>query len=307
MENQFIITAFYHFTDISDALEKLKSELYLIAEENILSGLIIVAPEGCNGTIAGPKHGIEKFQQELPKLLKVDSVNFKNSRSSHNPFRRFKVKTRPEIVTIGDPNIIPNGKNNHLTPKEWDQVIESEEDYVLLDTRNWYETEVGIFKNALDPNISTFQEFPEFVANSGIPKDKKVLMYCTGGIRCEKALIEMQRQGYENVYQLDGGILKYFEESPHKHFDGECFVFDHRVAVDQELQPSRKFDLCCHCGQPAAEKISCLHCKSDAIICSQCKEIEHRNTCSKNCAHHHQIGTKNRKLRPVLFENEQTF
>lgn len=157
---------------------------------------------------------------------------------------------------------------------------------MLLDTRNVYETAIGKFRGAVDPKLQKFSEFSDFVTASDIPKNKKVLMYCTGGIRCEKASLEMQRLGFEDVYQLSGGILKYLEEFPDGPFEGECFVFDHRVAVDKNLRPSKQYKLCPHCGNPGDKSISCRKCGAQAIICDGCANNEYKVSCSKNCAHH---------------------
>jgi UPF0176 protein len=167
---------------------------------------------------------------------------------------------------------------------------------VVLDTRNDYEVDIGKFKNARDFRTKEFQEFPESLKQSDIHPDQKVLIYCTGGIRCEKAILAMEEQGYKNVYQLDGGILNYLKEYPDGAFDGECFVFDYRVAVDSRLEPSQQYTLCPHCGQPAGGPvIQCEQCGRDEVICSSCT-ASGEATCSKNCSHHRKIGSKSRKV-----------
>jgi UPF0176 protein len=212
----------------------------------------------------------------------------KESSSTTPPFKRFKVKTREEIVTLGKPDILPlSSADTHLSPEEWHQAL-LDEDVIVIDTRNWYETKLGKFKKAIDPELDEFQQWPEYLQKSELPKDKKILIYCTGGIRCEKAIVEMHNQGFENVYQLEGGILNYLQKYPEQSFEGECFVFDHRVAVDQNLQPSQKYKMCPHCGQPGETVISCLECESKAIVCEACRKEKAQNTCSKNCAYHYQ-------------------
>ncbi len=281
------ITAFYKFIKIQESeINRVQSDLLKAGELASLTGLIILASEGVNGTISSTPLELENFKLSLAQILKCSNIQFKNSWAEKNPFRRFKVKIRPEIVTIGDPNLHPGeGKNNHLTPTEWNNVIENE-DVILIDTRNQYETELGKFNGALDPNLNTFQDFANFVDAANLPKDKKILMYCTGGIRCEKAILEMQRKGYENVFQLEGGILKYIEEYPNKYYQGECFVFDHRVSVDQDLTPSKKFHLCAHCGNPGDQIIPCQNCSSPSKICTACSNSPHLLSCSKNCSYH---------------------
>jgi UPF0176 protein len=194
------------------------------------------------------------------RLLKSDIV-FKDSSADALVFKRWSVKIKPEIVAIKKSEIRPHGKHRHLTPAEWQQMLERD-DVILLDARNDYEVAIGKFRGAIDPSIKHFSDFPAYVKQASIPKDKKVLMYCTGGIRCEKAIIAMEAKEYEHVYQLEGGILAYLEQFPEQSFEGECFVFDHRVAVDQHLRPSQQFVLCVECGNPTKES-SCLSCTNN--------------------------------------------
>lgn len=288
--DKFAVTTFYKFINIpARDLPALKARLTESALKNGIKGLLLIGTEGCNATIAGSPEGLSSYKNILQADPLIGELVFKDSLSSRMPFRRFKADIRQEIVTIKQEDAIPGSPvNNHLSPAEWNAVLKSGEDVVLLDTRNVYETEIGIFRGATDMNLRKFSEFPDKVRDLGIPRDKKVLMYCTGGIRCEKAIIDMQKEGYRNVFQLEGGILKYLEEFPGDLYEGECFVFDHRVAVDQNLKPSSQYKLCPHCGNPAKEKISCLKCSVPAIVCHHClKQGDKRHTCSKNCAHHY--------------------
>lgn len=282
----FQLTAFYKFTPLAaERVPILRQELEVWAEQHQLIGLIILATEGCNGTVAGSKETIAAFKQLLQGYAEIGPVIFKDSWAEKQPYRRFKIDVRPEIVTFdGVTTLQGEGIAKHLTPSEWQQMLASDPDVVVLDTRNTYEADIGKFKGAIVPPIAKFSQFPEFVRTSGIPKTKKVLMYCTGGIRCEKASLEMLRQGYPEVYQLGGGILKYLEEFPDADFEGECFVFDHRVSVDQKLMPSKRYKLCPHCGNPATEKISCNKCGTSAVVCQGCLSQASGHACSKNCA-----------------------
>ena len=160
--------------------------------------------------------------------------------------------------------------------------------------RNRYEIEIGKFQSAIDFGIDEFSEFPEKLSQSGLDKNAPVLMYCTGGIRCEKALIHMREQGYTDVAQLDGGILNYLKEIPESDFTGECFVFDYRVAVDTQLEPTKQYRLCPHCGQPAKTPLSCVQCGRAEVICTAC-HTQGQRTCSKNCAHHASIQSSSSK------------
>lgn len=296
------IAAFYHFQSVpADQVETLAETLEAKGVEMGLKGLIIFATEGINGTICGEPTALDSYLDWAAEHLGFPKLPRKYSEAGDYVFRKFKVRIREEIVTLGKPEVqpLPPKSATHLSPDEWDAMM-AREDVIVLDTRNWYETRIGKFKNAMDPDIEEFTEFSEYVQQAGIPKDKKVLIYCTGGIRCEKAIVEMHNQGFNEVYQLDGGILNYLAQKPNKNFEGECFVFDQRVAVDQELKPTRYYHMCPHCGQPADQEMTCLRCDDPAVICVTCKEKgNHLHTCSKNCAHHYQMkpGVKGRPQR----------
>lgn len=276
------ITAFYAFLPFSqEQLKDTQAELKQFGADHDMRGLVLLAPEGINGTVSGTAEVIAEWKQYLTN--KFGPIVFKDSGADRKVFRRWLVKLKPEIVCIKKEEIKPSGKHGHLTPEEFHKAL-AEEDIVIIDTRNDYEVAIGKFQGAVDPGIKKFHEFPEYVAKSNIPKDKKVLMYCTGGIRCEKALLAMEEQGYNNVYQLEGGILAYLQKFPQGKFLGECFVFDHRVAVDQHLQPSQTYGLCPHCGDPGDVTIRCF-CGKQQKICALCMQKEEaRNTCSKRCA-----------------------
>lgn len=304
----YFISTFYKFKKDPQP-EKTKLFLETLARETDSRGLIIIGPEGFNATIcAKTTESFEKFKAHIRDYFATPDLFFKDSISNVCPFRRFKVKIRDEIVTLGDTTLVPydlDGKNHHLSPTEWNHVMKNE-DHVIIDTRNWYETKIGTFKGALNPMTDQFTEFPKFLESKNIPKDKKVLIFCTGGIRCEKGILEVQKQGYENVYQLYGGILNYLKEYPEDQFEGECFVFDHRVAVDQHIQPTKEFRLCPHCGQPGKTKIECKRCDTIELICEDCATLEFKQvTCSKNCAHHFELHPERKAQRQILpYENE---
>ncbi len=305
----YYVTTFYKFLRLEETL-RVKSDLEAKAEELNIKGLIIIGSEGFNSTIAAPSEiAFANWKKFIQDYFNQPDLFFKDSTSDKTPFRRFKVKIREEIVTTGIPEIMPpDCKNHHLSPAEWNRVMKEEtEEIAIIDTRNWYEYKIGTFKGALNPNIEKFTDFPEYIESQGIPKDKKMLIFCTGGIRCEKGILELQKQGYDNVYQLDGGILNYIKEFPNDQFEGECFVFDHRVALDQNLQPSKQYGLCPHCGQPSEIKVTCKRCDTDELICVECSEVEFKKeTCSKNCAHQFQLHPDRKGPRQVVpFEIEK--
>lgn len=281
------VTSFYKFVPIEESvLPSRKLALESVSRREDLNGLVILAPEGCNGTVSGSAEGLERFRIALYTFFGSSEWSFKDSRATKDPFPRFKVRIRKEIVTSGDPQIRPSGSfHRHLSPAEWQAYLESGEEIVVLDTRNRYETALGTFEGAIVPDIQNFQELPAFLDRANLPHDKPILMYCTGGIRCEKAILEMERRGFENVYQLDGGILRYLEQFPFRSFTGECFVFDGRVALDQQLRPTTEWSLCPHCGDPGREWIECVVCGKAARICSTCLPEAGRRTCSHDCTY----------------------
>lgn len=283
MSAPFHIAAFYHFTPLDHAaVNTLCVQLKAFGKEQNMRGLVLIAHEGINGTVCGSAEAIDAWKQLLTE--RFGPMRFNDSTAATHVFPRWLVKIKQEIVAIKRDDIQPSGPDNHLTPQEWEQMMNND-DVVIIDTRNDYEYEMGAFKGAINPGIKHFSEFPAFVQKSGIPKDKKVMMYCTGGIRCEKALVAMKKEGYKNVFQLSGGILGYLKALPNKSFEGECFVFDHRVGVDQELKPSSTFGLCSHCGCPAKQEITCSKCSTPAMICVSCVAKGEPHACSKNCRH----------------------
>ncbi len=252
MFSPITITAGYVFHPIAQsALPELQKELLRFGRAHDMRGLTLLAPEGINGTVCGSKEAIAEWKHYLTE--KFGPIVFKDSTADAPVFKRWSVKIKPEIVAIKIDAVKPAGHRNHLTPQEWDQMLQ-QDDVTVIDTRNHFEVTVGKFQNAIDPQIQSFSEFPEFVRTSGIPNDQKVMMYSTGGIRCEKALIAMEQDGYKNVFQLEGGILAYLQQFPEKAFKGECFVFDKRVAVDQHLQPSKIYGMCPHCSDPVHKR-----------------------------------------------------
>jgi UPF0176 protein len=308
-KSAYFISTFYKFQKDPNP-EATQLFLENLAAKTNSRGLIIIGHEGFNATICSKTNeSFEEFKQQIRDYFKTPDLFFKDSRSTVSPFRRFKVKIRDEIVTLGDTSLVPYGLDtspSHLSPEEWNQVMKND-DPIIIDTRNWYETKLGTFKGAINPMTDKFTEFPKFLESRNIPKDKKVLIFCTGGIRCEKGILEVQKQGYQNVYQLYGGILNYLQEKPNDQFEGECFVFDHRVAVDQTMQPTNQYSLCPHCGQPGKTEVDCKRCDTHQMICEDYAQIEFKkDTCSKNCAHHFELHPERKAERqPVPYESEE--
>ncbi len=266
-----IVAAMYRFVALPD-YQDLREPLLSFCVSRDIKGTLLLAAEGINGTVSGTREGIDALLNYLRQDPRLEAIEHKESLHETLPFYRMKVKLKKEIVTMGVEGIDPNKVvGTYVEPKDWNDLI-SDPDVVLVDTRNDYECAIGTFKNAINPKTTTFREFPEYVKNHLNPAEhKKVAMFCTGGIRCEKSTAYLKEQGFDEVYHLKGGILKYFEEVPEAQslWDGECFVFDNRVAVDHNLEKGQ-YDQCHGCRRPITEQdkqsphyqkgVSCPHC-----------------------------------------------
>ncbi|MCY7334201.1 MAG: rhodanese-related sulfurtransferase [Pseudanabaena sp. CAN_BIN31] len=230
----YVVAAFYHFTELPD-YEMMRIPLKEFCDTHQLKGTILLAKEGINSTIAGSREAIDAVLAYLRNDPRLQNLEHKESYCQGIPFQRMKVRLKKEIVTLGVP-IDPRYRvGTYIDPQDWNELI-ADPDVIVIDTRNNYEVEFGTFKNAVNPNLETFGEFPDYVQEQLNPKrHQKVAMFCTGGIRCEKASAYMLSQGFSEVYHLKGGILKYIEEVPKEEsiWEGECFVFDDRVSIDK--------------------------------------------------------------------------
>jgi UPF0176 protein len=252
---QYLTAALYKFVSLPD-FRALQSPILAACTSNNIKGTLLLAEEGINGTIAGLPQDIHNFLHFLHTdpifQNRFADLEHKESFADEHPFYRMKVKLKKEIVTLGVAGVSPTKKvGTYVKPEDWNALI-SDPDVVLIDTRNDYEVDIGTFKGAIDPKTSTFREFPSYVAeNFDKTKHKKVAMFCTGGIRCEKASSYMMDQGFDEVFHLQGGILKYLETVPESEsmWEGECFVFDQRVAVKHNLEVG-EFDQCYACRHP---------------------------------------------------------
>ncbi len=257
---EFVNITYYKFVNISDVLV-LKQELLNLCLSLSLKGTIILAQEGINSCLVGLEKNIEKFIDHMQQDPRFSDIDFKKSYSSHAPFRKMIVKIKKETIPLGMENIKPaEHSGKYVKPMELKKWLDNKEDLIILDTRNDYEVEIGTFRDAINPMLKEFRHFPEWVReNLGEHKNKKIVTFCTGGIRCEKATEFMHQEGFQDVYQVQGGILKYFEETakmaPNEdnYYDGDCFVFDQRVAVDKNLNQS-KYLVCHHCWRTLTEK-----------------------------------------------------
>lgn len=272
---KYLTAALYKFVSLPD-YKALQAPILAECQKHNIKGTLLLAEEGINGTIAGLpddiRNVLDYLRQDPVFKQRFADLEHKESYADEHPFYRMKVKLKKEIVTMGVPSVNPNNTvGTYIKPEDWNALI-SDPDVILLDTRNDYEVHIGTFKGAVDPKTTTFREFPKFVEqNLDKTKNKKVAMFCTGGIRCEKASSFMKEQGFEEVYHLQGGILKYLETVPEAQslWQGECFVFDQRVAVKHGLEVG-DYDQCYACRMPLSQEemqspqyvagISCPHC-----------------------------------------------
>ncbi len=266
-----VVCALYRFVALPDFRE-LRESVYSQLESAGIRGTILLAQEGLNGTIAGSAEAVEGFLAFLKLDPRFQDIDYKLSYEKENPFYRTKVKLKREIVTMGVEGIDPTRVvGTYVEPKDWNALI-SDPEVVLIDTRNQYEVGLGTFKGAIDPGIDTFREFPDYVGRTLDPaKHKKVAMFCTGGIRCEKSTAYLKEQGFDEVYHLKGGILKYLEEVPEEEtlWQGDCFVFDNRVAVNHRLEKG-EFELCHGCRQPISAQDKAHPQFEEGVQCPQC-------------------------------------
>ncbi len=252
--NDCVVAALYRFADTPD-FETKREPLLELMLANQVRGTLLLAAEGINGTIAGTREGVDAIVNWLKQDERFAGLETKESYVNENPFYRSKVKLKKEIVTMGVEGIDPKQiVGTYVDAKDWNALLD-DPDVVLVDTRNQYEVEIGTFQNALNPKTTSFREFPDFVKSNLDPaQHKKVAMFCTGGIRCEKSTAYLKQQGFTEVYHLKGGILKYLEEVPSTDtkWQGECFVFDNRVTVDHDLNRGN-YDQCHACRMPITE------------------------------------------------------
>ena len=281
------IATFYQFAEFPE-FKKWKNKLGQWGKELNILGTMILAPEGINATISGPRDGVDKFLDHIREDPRFTDLNPRVAESTRSTFYRLRIITRPEIVTLGDSSINPNkAVGQYVNPKEWNALIR-DPDVRVIDTRNEYEVKVGTFKGAENPHTDTFRQWPEYVEKElGSDKKQKIAMFCTGGIRCEKASSHLLDNGFEEVYHLKGGILNYLETVPPEEsdWDGECFIFDNRVSVTHGLKDGET-KLCYGCRWPLSDEdlesekyeygISCPRC-FDSLNEAKRKSLQERH------------------------------
>ncbi|WPY93787.1 rhodanese-related sulfurtransferase [Limimaricola variabilis] len=288
----FTVAALYHFAALPDAPARREALLEFCAARGII-GTLILAQEGINGTVAAPeREAILDLIAHLHGWPGFEGLDWKESAAEAAPFRRLKVRLKREIVTMGQPGVDPRGHvGTHVAPAEWNALI-SAPDVVTIDTRNGYEVAVGSFEGAVDPGTTSFREFPDWwAANADKLAGKRIAMFCTGGIRCEKSTSFLKAQGIDEVYHLKGGVLKYLEEVPQEQslWRGECFVFDERVAVGHGLEPGSHV-LCRACRMPVSPEAMGDPAYVEGISCPGCIEARSDEDRARYAERQRQMG-----------------
>jgi UPF0176 protein len=289
-EKPYRILLYYKFTPIDDH-EQFAKEHLKFCKELDLRGRILVAPEGINGTVSGTIEQTDAYKEALQKDPRFADMQYKIDEADEHAFKKMFVRPRDEIVTFRTDDVDPNEvTGKYLSPKEFYEHLQ-DDDVIVLDGRNDYEYDIGHFRNAIRPDVKTFKEFPEWIKNNlSQHKDKKIITYCTGGIRCEKLSGYMLKEGFEDVAQLHGGIVSYSKdpEVKGKLFDGKCYVFDERISVpinqtDEDVVVGK----CQHCGQTEDRYINCANpwCNLQHVCCEECEE-KHKRSCCKECEEH---------------------
>lgn len=282
----YSIILYYCYTHIEDP-DSFREEHHLFCLENNLLGRVIIAGEGINGTVSGLRDDCERYMRHLKEDLRFKDIDFKVEASEKHGFQKLYVRVKPEIVHSSLKEVNPTIRTGtHLSPAEFKK-LKNAKDVVILDVRSNYEHEVGKFKDAITLDIENFRDFPSKVKDLESHKDKKVITYCTGGIKCEKASAYLLEQGFKDVYQLHGGIIKYGIEEGGEDFEGKCYVFDNRIVADINKVNPKVISLCYVCKKPSDRMVNCANydCNAHVPMCEKCG-WEMEGACSNTCKDH---------------------
>jgi UPF0176 protein len=282
--NQYKVISFYKYVNIEDPETLMKEHLNWCVE-NGLKGKVYLAKEGISGSIFGNDESTSKYKNHLKSYKIFEDVWFKETVTDNIAFSKMHVRVKEEIVNSGLPSTKLEHTAPRITPEQLLKFYDDKKDFIIVDARNWYESKIGKFKNAITPQITHFREWPKVVESLSAYKDKTIVTYCTGGIRCEKASAYLREQGFKDVYQIDGGILNYILQFPDTYWEGGMFVFDDRRVFEPNTKDELKYTADCHfCGKPTAYHINCHNIDCDKIIvcCHDCK-VEKEYCCSDEC------------------------
>ncbi|MEE4278980.1 MAG: rhodanese-related sulfurtransferase [Halieaceae bacterium] len=291
-----VVAALYRFASLPDYRE-LRAPLLRTCTEAGLRGTLLLAAEGINGTVAGSREGIDRLLHTLRSDARLADLEYKESCNDRQPFLRMKVKLKREIVTMGVPTVDPQQTvGTYVEPTDWNELL-ADPELTLVDTRNDYEIAIGSFRGAINPDIEHFRDFPRWVQENLDPdRHRKVAMFCTGGIRCEKATSYLRSRGFDEVYHLKGGILRYFEEVPEEAstWEGECFVFDERVAVNHRLEKGR-YEQCFACRHPVSEEDMASPAYRPGVSCPHCADSRSQEQRQRSAERQRQIDLARRR------------
>ena len=275
INEKIYIYTFYRFKKFT-GIKTVKAILDKSLKNKLVLGTVLLANEGINGTISGTRKDLNEFIFLIKKILKIRKISIKISCNKFIPFYRLKIRLKKEIVTIGDKTIKPEKfTGKHVNPIKWDKIINNKK-YIVIDTRNDYEVSIGSFKNAINPKTKSFREFPKFIEKLNLEKNQPIAMFCTGGIRCEKASSYLLKNGYKNISQLDGGILNYLEikkDEKKTSWKGECFVFDNRISVNSKLNKGT-YGQCYGCRHPITKQDMKLKSYKKGATCKYCINLK---------------------------------
>jgi UPF0176 protein len=282
--SEYKVITFYKYVNIEDP-ESFANEHLSWCQANDLKGKIYVASEGINGSIFGKDEILEKYKHHLTSYKIFTDIYFKETETEQIAFNKMHVRVKKEIVNSGLSNTDINNTAPKLSPEQLLKFYEDKKDFVIVDARNWYESKIGRFKNAITPQITHFREWPKVVESLSELKDKTIITYCTGGIRCEKASAYMREMGFKDVYQIEGGILSFIQKYPDTYWEGGMFVFDDRKVYEPNTKEELKHISSCHfCNKPTSNYINChnIDCDKIMVCCHNCK-IENDYCCSEEC------------------------
>tara|TARA_B110000459_G_scaffold42577_1_gene46630 strand:- start:4623 stop:5552 length:930 start_codon:yes stop_codon:yes gene_type:complete len=305
IKDQIYIYTFYRFKKFT-SIKSIKIKLDKSLKNKLILGTVLLANEGINGTISGTEKDLNDFISLIKQILKIKRLSIKISQNNFIPFYRLKIRIKKEIVTLGDKTINPEKiTGKYIDPKKWDRIVNNKK-YIIIDTRNDYEVSIGTFVNAINPKTKSFREFPKFIENLNIKKNQPIAMFCTGGIRCEKASSFLIKNGFKDISQLDGGILNYLEVKKNNKINswkGECFVFDNRVAVNNKIEKGT-YEQCYGCRHPITNKDMELKSYKKGATCKYCIGLKSKSKIQSSSTRQNQIDMAEKNFKSHSFKKQ---